>query len=91
MAANEGSQYSNVSNLTIGTSAGGGGLQVGGTALTATMAEINAVADGSGSYVKVTDAATYTVLAANSGKTHMMPDLTADCVLTLPTAADGLR
>lgn len=41
--------------------------------------------------VAVTDAATYTVLAANSGKLHYIPDLTADCVLTLPTAASGLN
>lgn len=40
--------------------------------------------------VSVTDAATYTVLSANSGKVHIMPDLTADCVITLPTAAAGL-
>lgn len=41
-------------------------------------------------YVKVTNAATYTVLAANSGKVHIMPNLTADCTLTMPAAADGL-
>lgn len=41
--------------------------------------------------VLVTDAAAYTVLAANSGKTHIMPDLTADCAITLPTPADGLE
>jgi len=40
--------------------------------------------------VAVTDAATYTVLAANSGKLHILPDLTADCVISLPTAAAGL-
>jgi len=40
--------------------------------------------------VKVTDAATYSVLAANTGKLHIIPDLTADCVLSLPTAASGL-
>jgi len=45
---------------------------------------------GSG-YVVVTDAATYTVTAANRGKVHIIPDLTADCVLSLPAAADGLR
>lgn len=61
-----------------------------GTEVTATAAEINAVADGDNSYVDVTDAATYSVLAANSKKLHIMPDLTADCVLSLPAAADGL-
>jgi len=41
--------------------------------------------------VNVTDAATYTILAANSGKVHVMPDLTADCTLDLPTPAAGLN
>lgn len=40
--------------------------------------------------VSVTDAATYTVLAKNSGKVHIMPDLTADCTITLPAAKNGL-
>jgi hypothetical protein len=40
--------------------------------------------------VATTDATTYTVLAANSGKMHAVPDLTADCTFTLPAAADGL-
>lgn len=41
--------------------------------------------------VTVTDAATYAVLAANSGKTHIVPNLTADCTITMPTAAAGLE
>ena len=40
--------------------------------------------------VKVPDAATYTMLAADSGKVHVIPDLTADCVLSFPTEAIGL-
>ena len=40
--------------------------------------------------VEIADAATYTVLAANSGKVHVLPDLTADCTISLPTAANGL-
>ena len=40
--------------------------------------------------VAVTDAATSSVLAANSGKLHVIPDLTADSVISLPTAAAGL-
>lgn len=39
---------------------------------------------GAGGLVQVPDAATYTVLAANSGKMHAIPDLTADCAITLP-------
>lgn len=41
-------------------------------------------------YVAVTDAASYTVLAANSGKIHAVPNLTASCTIDLPAAADGL-
>lgn len=67
------------------------GLTIGGVALTATATEINAIADGSASYVAIPDAATYTVLAANSGKVHILPNLTADITITLPTAAAGLR
>lgn len=33
----------------------------------------------------------YTVLAADSGRLHVVEDLTADCTFTLPTAAAGLR
>ena len=40
--------------------------------------------------VNVPDAATYTVLAADSGKVHVMPDLTATCTITLPTEKAGL-
>lgn len=40
--------------------------------------------------VAVTDAATYTVLAKNTGKLHLIPDLTASCTLTLPASAVGL-
>lgn len=40
--------------------------------------------------VTVTDAATYTVLAKNSGKLHVVPNLTADCTITLPTEEVGL-
>lgn len=44
---------------------------------------------GSG-LVEIADAATYTVLAYNTGKIHSIPDLTADIVITLPTPAHGL-
>ncbi len=57
----------------------------------ATAAEINAAADVSARVVEVPDAATYTVLAANSGKTHILPNLTADITIALPAVADGLE
>ncbi len=59
--------------------------------LTATSAEINARAAAGSRRVAVTDATTYTVLAANSGKTHVMPDFTSSCTLALPALADGLE
>ena len=40
--------------------------------------------------VKVADATTYTMLAENSGKIHVIPDLTADCTLSFPSEAVGL-
>lgn len=40
--------------------------------------------------VNVTDAASYTVLAANSGRLHILPNFTATCTIALPAAADGL-
>ncbi len=40
--------------------------------------------------VLVTNATTYTVLAANSGRVHILPDFSSTCTLTLPTAAAGL-
>lgn len=40
--------------------------------------------------VTVADAATYTVLSENSGLVHYMPNLTADCAITLPTPKAGL-
>jgi len=40
--------------------------------------------------VAVPNAATYTFLEKNSGKVHLIPDLTADCTFTLPAAKAGL-
>ena len=40
--------------------------------------------------VKVPDAATYTMLAGDSGKIHIIPDLTADCTLSFPAEKVGL-
>ena len=59
--------------------------------VTATAAEINARAAAASRFVAVTDAASYSVLAADSGKIHLMPDFTASCTLTFPTAATGLE
>lgn len=40
--------------------------------------------------VAIPDAATYTVKDYNSGLPHILPDLTADIVISLPAAAAGL-
>jgi hypothetical protein len=41
--------------------------------------------------VVTTDAATYSVLSANTGKLHVIPDLTADCTFSMPAEAAGLH
>ena len=58
---------------------------------TATAAEINNICVGSGSYVKVPDGTAYDVLAANTGKIHLLPDLTSSCTMDLPAEAAGLK
>lgn len=58
---------------------------------TATAANISAAGNAAASVVSVPDAATYTVLAADTGKIHILPNFTANCTITLPTAAAGLR
>lgn len=40
--------------------------------------------------VAVPDGATYSFLKKNSGKVHLIPNLTADCTFTLPAVEDGL-
>jgi hypothetical protein len=62
-----------------------------GAGVTATVAEINSAADVSSGIVSIPDATTYTVLAANSGKTHVIAELAADCTIDLPAAAAGLE
>ncbi len=57
---------------------------------TATYAEVNNICDGSASYVKVPDGAAYDLLAANTGKIHLLPDQGQNCTMDLPTEVDGL-
>lgn len=66
-----------------------GGLSIGGTALTATAAEINSATDVSARTVAVGNENT-ALLAANSGKPHLVANVSADRTFTLPTAAAGL-
>ena len=39
----------------------------------------------------VTDGATYSFLSTNSGRVHIIPDLTADCTFTLPSPEAGCK
>ena len=66
-------------------------LEIAHTAVTATAAEINSATDVSARHIDVGDVDTYVVLAANSGKTHTIPQVTGDVAITLPTAAAGLE
>lgn len=64
-------------------------LNLNGTALNATAAELNAAADVSARVVSVTDADT-AISASNSGRPHLVANVSADRTFTLPTAATGL-
>ena len=76
MAANESSKYTHFSNVAIGTSSGGGGLEVKG------------IEQGMG-FAKTVSADT-TLTADDSGKTIILDNATGE-VITLPALADGLR
>lgn len=66
-----------------------GTLFIGGTEVTASAAELNAASDVSARRVAVGDA-NYTILAANSGKPHLVANVSADRTFTFPAEADGL-
>lgn len=68
-----------------------GTFQLGAVTVGATAAEINAAADVSVRFVNIGDGAAYTVLAANSGKPHVVPNQTANVTITLPAVASGLE
>ena len=59
--------------------------------LAATAIEITNKCDGNNSYQSTGTGTTYTVLAANSGKIHIMTAISGSQTMTLPTAADGLN
>ncbi|MEA1998248.1 MAG: hypothetical protein U9N61_02830 [Euryarchaeota archaeon] len=65
------------------------GLTIDGTEVTATATEINATADVSGRLVDIGDANT-SLSASNSGKPHMIANVSADRTFTLPDVATGL-
>jgi len=81
------SRYKKLSQLsTIGssglTTTVAGNLAVSGVLDLASGVELD--------HVVITDAASYSVLAANSGRTHMVPNMTNACSITLPTERAGL-
>lgn len=57
---------------------------------TATAAQMSAAGLGTMAPVLITDVTSYAVLAENSGKVHIIPELTGSCTFTLPTGAAGL-
>lgn len=66
-------------------------LSYGGTNINASGAEINSACDVSARFVNTGDVDTHVVLAADSGKLHIIPLVTGDIAITLPTAAAGLE
>ena len=63
---------------------------IGGTAVAATAAELNAAADVSARRIAVADA-NYQMLVANSGKPHLVANVSADRTFTFPAESDGLE
>lgn len=57
----------------------------------ATIAELNSAADVSGRLVNTGDVDTHVLLTTDSGKTHVIPNVTGDIAITLPTPAAGLE
>lgn len=67
-----------------------GDLSIDEVTVTATAAEINAAADVSARRIAVGDA-DYTILAENSGRPHIVANVSADRTFSLPAEADGLE
>lgn len=65
-------------------------LEFTGANITLDAASVLTLGETVNADVVVTDAATYTVLAANSGKVHLIGDLTQNTTINLPAEADGL-
>ena len=69
----------------------GGALKLAGTAIAATAAEINQACDLSArSPVVITDEASHDLTATNSGRLHVVPDMSQNSSINLPTPAAGL-
>jgi len=75
MAANEGTQYTNFSNVSIGTASGGGGLKIKGVLQSGAEAET----------------ITTTTTLTNQSKRIQILDGTVGATVTLPALSDGLE
>lgn len=64
---------------------------VAGTTLAATYAELNARNAAASRFVVIADATPYTVLAANSGKWHIISEQTSSITINLPVHSVGLE
>ncbi len=62
-----------------------------GVKIDATAAEINVACDVSSRAPIVITTGTYSILAANSGKLHLLPDLAGNTVISLPAVAIGIE
>jgi hypothetical protein len=62
-----------------------------GTGTTVSGADLATLANRALGPVVIDDDTTYTVLASNSGRIHIVPELTATCTITLPAAEAGLE
>ena len=78
-AANTSSNITHFSNVAVGITGG-----------TSTFT-LNGISQGGGATVAIGTGTPYTVLAANSGKLHLIPDMAANSAINLPTAAAGLE
>lgn len=87
MAANESTNFTNFSNVKIGTASGGGRLFLAGTEVTSTAAELNALDGVTEPLVTANKAETLaaadTLVAADSGKVFYL-NAAAGATVTLP-------
>lgn len=68
-----------------------GALTLGATALTATALELNNRNAGASRFVVIPDATPYAVLAADSGKIHIIAEQASTITINLPVHAVGLE
>lgn len=88
MAANESTNFTQFSNVKVGTASGGGRLFLAGTEVTATASELNSIADKSANAVinPAADDSLTQAEHANTTKVVLMSNADGD-TFTLPAAA----